>query len=593
MSTAAMSVYEWNTLNWRAIEKRVFKLQKRIYQASRRGEVKTVHRLQKLLMRSWSAKCLAVRKVTQDNRGKKTAGIDGVKNLSPANRMRLVLILHLQAKARPVRRVWIPKRGTTEKRGLGIPVMWDRATQALAKLALEPEWEARFEPNSYGFRPGRSAHDAMEAIFESIKQKPKFVLDADIAKCFDRISHTALLGKLQTFPVMRRAIKGWLQAGVMDGQELFPTKEGTPQGGPLSPLLANIALHGLETAICSAFPRDKYVNGKRIRWKPQVIRYADDFVVVHHDIEAIKEVQSIATQWLRELGLELKPSKTRITHTLHSHEGNVGFDLLGWTVRQYPVGKTHSGKVNGQLLGFKTIITPSKAAQAEHQQALREKIQQEKTATQSQLIHDLNKIITGWTNYHSAVASKSVFSGMRQQMYSKLRRWAFHRHPNKSRTWVTEKYWHPGNEGKWDFRVMDGPRLITHSEKAIRRHVKVQGTKSPYDGDWAYWSTRLGRYPLLTKAETALLKKQQGKCPWCGLRFQMGEIIETDHILSLARGGSDIPSNRQLLHGHCHDQKTAKCDTQASEVSMSTDQVTEEPGAEKSASPVLKAGGQG
>jgi RNA-directed DNA polymerase len=272
MSTAAMSVYEWNTLNWRAIEKRVFKLQKRIYQASRRGEVKTVHRLQKLLMRSWSAKCLAVRKVTQDNRGKKTAGIDGVKNLSPANRMRLVLILHLQAKARPVRRVWIPKRGTTEKRGLGIPVMWDRATQALAKLALEPEWEARFEPNSYGFRPGRSAHDAMEAIFESIKQKPKFVLDADIAKCFDRISHTALLGKLQTFPVMRRAIKGWLQAGVMDGQELFPTKEGTPRGGPLSPLLANIALHGLETAICSAFPRDKYVNGKRIRWKPQVIR---------------------------------------------------------------------------------------------------------------------------------------------------------------------------------------------------------------------------------------------------------------------------------------------------------------------------------
>jgi len=184
----------------------------------------------------------------------------------------------------------------------------------------------------------------------------------------------------------------------MDGQELFPTKEGTPQGGPLSPLLANRALHGLETAICSTFPRDTYINGKRIRWKPQVIRYADDFVVAHHDSEASKEVQSIATQWLRELGLELKPSKTRITHTLHSYEGNVGCDFLGWTVRQYPVGKAHSGKVNGQLLGFKTIITPSKAAQAEHQQALREKIQQEKTATQSQLIHDLNKIITGWTN---------------------------------------------------------------------------------------------------------------------------------------------------------------------------------------------------
>jgi hypothetical protein len=162
--------------------------------------------------------------------------------------------------------------------------------------------------------------------------------------------------------------------------------------------------------------------GERINWQPQVIRYADDFVVAHHDLEAIKEVQSIATQWLRELGLELKPSKTRITHTLHSYEGNVGFDFLGWTVRQHVVGKTHSGKSNGQLLGFKTIITPSKEAQANHQQALREKIQQEKTATQGQLIHDLNKIITGWTNYHSAVASKKVFSRMRQQMYSKLRR---------------------------------------------------------------------------------------------------------------------------------------------------------------------------
>jgi RNA-directed DNA polymerase len=592
MSMAAMSVYEWNTLNWRAIEKSVFKLQKRIYQASRRGDVKTVHRLQRLLLHSWSAKCLAVRKVTQDNRGKKTAGIDGVKNLSPANRMRLVQILHLHAKAHPVRRVWIPKRGTTEKRGLGIPVMWDRATQALAKLALEPEWEARFEPNSYGFRPGRSAHDAMDAIYNAITKKPKFILDADIAKCFDRISHTALLEKLHTFPHLRRTIKGWLQAGVMDGHELFPTKEGTPQGGPLSPLLANIALHGLETAICSAFPRDKYVNGERLRWQPQVIRYADDFVGAHHALEAIKEVQRIATQWLRELGLELKPSKTRITHTLQPYEGNVGFDFLGWTVRQHPVGKTHSGKSNGQLLGFKTIITPSKAAQAEHQQALREKIQQEKTAIQAQLIHDLNKIITGWTNYHSAVASKRIFSRMRQQTYSKLRRWALHRHPNKNRTWVTERYWHPNSEGKWDFRVKDGPRLITHSEKAIRRHVKVQGTKSPYDGDWVYWSTRLGRYPLLTNAESALLKKQQGKCPWCGLRFQMGEIIEKDHILSRAHGGLDIPSNRQLLHGHCHDQKTTKCDKQEGEVFMSTNQIAEEPGAEKSASPVLKAGGQ-
>lgn len=592
MSTAVQPVYEWNTLNWRVIEKCVFKLQKRIYQASRRGDVKTVHRLQKLLLHSWSAKCLAIRRVTQDNRGKKTAGIDGVKSLSPTNRMRLVQILHLHAKARPVRRVWIPKRGTTEKRGLGIPVMWDRATQALTKLALEPEWEARFEPNSYGFRPGRSAHDAIEAIYNAINKKAKFILDADIAKCFDQISHTALLEKLQTFPLVRRAIKGWLQAGVMDGEDLFPTKEGTPQGGPLSPLLANVALHGLETAIRAAFPRQKRINGTWHRWKPQVIRYADDFVVAHHDLEAIKQVQSLVSQWLRELGLELKPSKTRITHTLSPHEGEVGFDFLGWNVRQHAVGKTHSGKSQGQWLGFKTMITPSKDAQAEHQRALREKIQQDKMATQSHLIGDLNKIITGWTNYHATVASKRVFSRMRQQMYSKLRSWAFHRHPNKSRTWVVEKYWHPDSEGKWDFHVKDGPRLKTHSEKAIRRHVKVQGTKSPYDGDWVYWSMRQRSYPLLTQTEITLLKKQQGKCPWCGLCFKMEDVIEKDHIFSLALGGLDIPSNRQLLHGHCHDQKTAKVDIQAKEVSLSTDQITEEPGAEKSASPVLKAGGQ-
>src|SRR6266705_3510891 len=432
MAETSQPIEDWTHIPWRKLERKVYRLQKRIYQASLRGDDHVVHSLQRLLMKSEAARTLAVRRVTQDNQGKRTAGVDGIKSVAPAERLVMVKRLrhHKTIKPKPTRRVWIPKPGKSEKRPLGIPTMLDRAHQALAKLALEPEWEARFESNSYGFRPGRSAHDAIVAIYNAITKKPKFILDADIAKCFDRISHTALLEKLHTFPLLRRAVRGWLQAGVMDGQELFPTKEGTPQGGPLSPLLANIALHGLETAICSAFPRDKYVNGERIRWQPQVIRYADDFVVAHHEIEAIKEVQDIATQWLRELGLELKPSKTRITHTLQPYEGNVGFDFLGWTVRQHPVGKTHSGKSNGQLLGFKTIITPSKEAQAAHQQALREKIQQEKTATQGQLIHDLNKIITGWTNYHSAVASKRTFSRMRQQVYSKLRRCAFHRDPN-------------------------------------------------------------------------------------------------------------------------------------------------------------------
>ena len=273
MNTAQQPMYEWKTLPWRMIERSVFKLQKRIYQASQRGNTDLVHKLQRLLIHSWSAKCLAVRRVTQDNQGKKTAGVDGVKSLSPRQRMHLVEKLRVDLKTRPVRRVWIPKpNNPTEKRGLGIPTLFNRAAQMLAKLALEPEWEAKFEPNSYGFRPGRSCQDAIQAIYSSINQKPKYVLDADIAKCFDQINQTALLTKLHTFPLLRRVIKTWLKAGVMENGAWFPTEEGTPQGGVCSPLLANIALHGLEEAITAAFPQ--FSRGER--WKPTVVRYADD-----------------------------------------------------------------------------------------------------------------------------------------------------------------------------------------------------------------------------------------------------------------------------------------------------------------------------
>jgi RNA-directed DNA polymerase len=276
MSTPEAGVQEWRDIDWPRLERNVHKLQRRIYRASQRGDTRTVHRLQRLLLSSWSAKCLAVRRVTQDNQGKKTPGIDGVAALEPEARLDLTVHLNLDAKPQPIRRVWIPKPGTDEQRPLGIPTLSDRARQALVKLALEPEWEAQFEPNSYGFRPGRSCHDAIAAIFASIKQCPKYVLDADIAKCFDRIDQKALLQKLNTFPRLRRLIKGWLTAGVLDGDRLFPTERGTPQGGVLSPLLANVALHGLEETILQAFPKTKTVNGKVVEWVPSVVRYADD-----------------------------------------------------------------------------------------------------------------------------------------------------------------------------------------------------------------------------------------------------------------------------------------------------------------------------
>src|SRR5690606_33493924 len=317
----------------------------------------------------------------QDNRGKNTAGIDGVKRLTPEQRLHLAQTLRLTQKARPVRRGRIPKPGKTEKRPLGIPTMRDRAKQALAKLALEPEWEARFEPNSYGFRPGRSAHDAIEAIFQSICLKAKYVLDADIAQCFDRIRHEALLDKLQTFPLMRRAVRAWLKAGVMEGERLFPTPEGSPQGGVISPLLANIALHGLETAVNDAHPQAR------------LIRYADDLVVLHKDLETIEQAQETVSAWLAQMGLELKPSKTRITHTLHQHEGNIGFDFLGFHVRQYKVGKNRSGRTGyppNLPLGFKTLIKPSKKATERHYQKVKGIIEDHSFTPQAQRIGQLN-----------------------------------------------------------------------------------------------------------------------------------------------------------------------------------------------------------
>jgi len=236
MNTVDKPMYGWNTIPWKQLQRSVFKLQKRIYQASSRGDVKTVHRLQRLLIRSRSAKLLAVRRVTQDNQGKKTAGVDGVKALTPSQRLALVDTLKIGDGAKPVRRVWIPKPGTNEKRPLGIPTIHNRALQTLVKLALEPEWEAKFEPYSYGFRPGRSCHDAIEMIFTSIGHKAKYALDADIAKCFDRINHQALLDKLHTTPELRRQIKAWLKSGVIDNGALFPTEQGTMQGGTITPL---------------------------------------------------------------------------------------------------------------------------------------------------------------------------------------------------------------------------------------------------------------------------------------------------------------------------------------------------------------------
>ncbi|MDJ0719334.1 MAG: group II intron reverse transcriptase/maturase [Prochloraceae cyanobacterium] len=571
----------WRDIPWKRAEKVVFSLQRRIYQASQRGDVKAIRRLQKLLLQSFFAKAIAIRRVTQDNQGKKTAGIDGIKSLTPKQRLELVYSLKpLTGKAKSVRRVWMPKPGKDEKRPLGIPTMEDRARQYLVKLALEPEWEARFEPNSYGFRPGRSCHDAIEAIFLALCQKTAYVLDADIAKCFDRINHNSLLNKLNTFPAMKRQIKAWLKSGIKDGKELFPSEEGTPQGGVISPLLANIALHGLETSIKDWITTKNILrrNGQRMIGKKEkmksisVIRYADDFLIIHKDLEIIREATEITKGWLTQIGLELKPEKTRVCHTLNRHETEKpGFDFLGFNIRQYNVGKHHANKTsNGEIKPYTLHIKPSKEKYLEHYRDISQIIDRYKPAPQEALIKKLNLIIRGWSNYYKYSVCSEIFKKIDHLTFWKLKKWADHRHPNKTwKKFKRPKYWKTIGGDNWVFS--DGKYILIKHKKNYdesnktrkkghktqgEKFVKVQNTRSPYDGDTVYWSSRLGKYPNMPISKSKLLKWQKGKCPHCGIHFKHEDVMEIDHITPRQAGGGSSYKNLQLLHRHCHDEKT-------------------------------------
>lgn len=571
---------EWKSIPWRKLEQKVYKLQRRIYTASVRGETLKVQKLQRLLMKSRAAKLLAVRRVTQENKGKKTAGVDGVKALSPHKRLELARNLRIDGKAKPTRRVWIPKPGRNEKRPLGIPVMEDRAKQMLVLLALDPEWEAKFEPNSYGFRKGRSCHDAIKAIWDSLKHTPKWVLDADIAKCFDRINHDALLRKLNTTPSIRRQIKAWLRGGVLDGMKYFDTTEGTPQGGIISPLLANVALHGMENRISQAF-RGSFINpqGKKKKYSeylPKLIRYADDFVILHEDLATIQQAQKIVAEWLQGMGLELKPEKTRITHTFDGgKEYETGFDFLGFNVRQHRAGK-HQSKTTDKIerlgLVFHTIIIPSKEKVQAHLEKLHELILEGKAKAkpQGKLIADLNPVVRGWANYYRTVNSSDTFSKLDHLMYLKLERWAERRHPKKNKSWVTNRYWGI-NEGKgWTFAdKKSGAKLLKYTDtkvispgsyeinpktgkKTNTGYVKVAGERSPYEGDIAYWAERTGKHPELPNRKAKLIKQQGRRCTHCGLYLADVNSMEVHHMDGNHKNNKS--ENLELIHQICHDR---------------------------------------
>ncbi len=562
----------WEDIDWGKCSVKVFRLQKQIYAASRCGDVVKVRKLQKLLRMSWSAKALAVRRVTQDNQGKKTAGIDGVKSLTTNERFELISNLKINGKSSPTRRVWIPKPGKDEKRPLGIPTMVERAKQALIKLALEPEWEAKFEGNSYGFRPGRCSQDAISHIKNVIQAKAKFVLDADLAKCFDCINHSKLLDKLGIQGRVRQQIKAWLSAGVLDKRVFERTEKGTPQGGIISPLLANISLDGLEEVLkqYATTLKLRHPSGQSKGIKERIksltyIRYADDFVVLHEDKVVIENCKQIIIGWLATWGLELKPSKTRIAHTLNanwSDDDKAGFDFLGFHIRQYSTSK-HKSDLNtkSERLGFDTLITPSSEKVKTHYHKCASVIDLHKTESQARLIEKLNPIIRGWTNYYrfSDIKTVSITSKLDYLLYRKLTSWG--RYRTGSVKTAHSKYWTTQGNNNWVFATRQGKnalRLFQHSEIecSSTSYVKVKGDSSPYDGRATYWSTRKGEYPETPTRTAKLLKRQKGKCKLCGLHFREDDLIEIDHQIPKAIGGKDVYNNLQALHRHCHDAKT-------------------------------------
>jgi RNA-directed DNA polymerase len=271
--------------------------------------------------------------------------------------------------------------------------------------------------------------------------------------------------------------------------------------------------------------------------------------------------------WLRQIGLELKPSKTRMTHTLHPVDGPVGFDLLGFTVRQYPVGRTHSGKMqHGQRRGFKTNITPSKEALKRHRRVVSELIREHRSLPHRALIEWLNPVTRSWANSFRTVVRSRAYAACDSHQVRALLRWTKHRHSHQSRGWVFRRYWRSTDSRTWTFSTADGVKLRWHADIPIRRHVKGKGNASPFDGNLRYWAQRLKAHPLTGSLVGGLLQRQQGRCSWCRRYFMEGAGWEVDRLLPRCLGGSDRSSNNQLLHRHCHQQKTAVDGSQSSGV---------------------------